>query len=105
MGERERMSGTFTHSHTSFADNHKMIIKLPHCRSTALDFARILIAMVICTKDRSEVKSGPLHFLLIEALTNLKQNQLIMFVEHCSYAKHVCGPHLISAMFLLSLAS
>jgi len=54
----KRMNDAFTQSHTSFADNPKMIIKLPHCRASTLDVARILFAMVICTKDRSEVKGG-----------------------------------------------
>jgi len=52
------MNGAFTHTRTSFADTLKLIIELPHFRFSTLDVARILFAIVICTKDLSEVKGG-----------------------------------------------
>jgi len=58
MGVHKQMNGALTHSRTSFTDTLRLIRKLPHFRSSTLDVARILFAMVICTKDRSEVKGG-----------------------------------------------
>jgi hypothetical protein len=60
------MNGAFTHSRTSFADILRLLIKLPHFRSSTLDVARILFAMVICTNDRSEVKDVLSVALLID---------------------------------------
>ena len=58
MGLHKRMNGTFTPSRTSFAETLRLIRKLPHFSSSALDVAHILFAMSICTKDRSEVMGG-----------------------------------------------